>query len=124
MVASQDLASEAMVEAHAGTAVESDHLEDMAAVVLELVVVLAVALEDVETTVAAATVGMEVASADTVAMVEAAAMAEAVATVAAVVTVAVAVATSMAHNNMNPATTETTTPAWAPMFDKGSAITR
>ena len=35
MVASQDLASEAMVEAHAGTAVESDHLEDMAAVVLE-----------------------------------------------------------------------------------------
>ena len=113
---------------------ESDHLEDMAAVVLELVVVLAVALEDVETTVAAATVGMDVASADTVAMVEAAAMAEAVAmaeamaeavaTVAAVVTVAVAVATSMAHNNMNPATTETTTPAWAPMFDKGSAITR
>jgi len=111
-------------------AVESDHMEDIAAVVLEeaaeleLVVVLAVALEDVETTVAADTVGMEVASVDTAAMVEAAAMAEAVATVAAVVTVAVAAATSMAHNNMNAATTETTTPAWAPMFNKGSAITR
>ena len=111
-------------------------MEDMAAVVLEeaaeleLVVVLAVALEDVETTVAADTVGMEVASVDTAALVEAvamvgaAAMAEAVATVAAVVTVAVAAATSMAHNNMNAATTETTTPAWAPMFNKGSAITR
>ena len=72
---------------------------------------------------AAATVEMEVASADTVAMVEAVAtveavaMVEAVATVAAVVTVAVAavavvaVATTMVHNNVNPATTVTATPA-------------
>lgn len=56
-------------------------------------------------------------------MAEAAAMVEAVATVAAVVTVAAAAATTMAHNNVNPATTVTATPVSAPMFNKGSATT-
>jgi len=140
VAATLDVASEAMAEGDAGTAVDSDHMEDMAAVeaasvimeavvsveaaASEVVAALAAAMEDVETTVAAAaTVDMEVASADTVAMAEATATAEAVATVVAVAMVAAAAATTMAHNNVNPATTVTATPASAPIFNKVSATT-
>ena len=140
VAATLDVASEAMAEGDAGTAVDSDHMEDMAAVeaasvimeaaASELVAALAAAMEDVETMVAAvATVDMDVASADTVAMAEAADMVEAaatvvtVATVVAVAMVAAAAATTMAHNNVNPATTVTATPASAPMFNKVSATT-
>jgi len=146
VAATLDVASEAMAEGDAGTAVDSDHMEDMAAVeaasvimeavvsveaaASELVAALAAAMEDVETMVAAvATVDMDVASADTVAMaeaadmVEAAATVEAVATVVAVAMVAAAAATTMAHNNVNPATTVTATPASAPIFNKVSATT-
>ena len=123
-MATRDVALEAMEEAHAGMVVESDHMEDMVAmeqasvvmeaVVSEVVVALAAALEDVETTVAAAAmVDMDVASADTVAMAEAVAMVEAAVMVEAVATVAVVVTeaavTTMGHNNVNRAITVTAT---------------
>ena len=66
--------------------------------------------------------------AEAVAMVEAAAMVEAVATEdvavdAATEDVAAVVATTMAHNNVNHATTVTATPVSVPMSNKVSATT-